>query len=57
LLALAAAWGAMITDTPWNILLLLLAVLGIVATTATFAIWYARVKAEADQDEDGPRRE
>jgi heme/copper-type cytochrome/quinol oxidase subunit 2 len=57
LLALAAAWGAMITDTPWNILLVLLAVLGIVAATATFAIWFARVKAEADQDENGPRRE
>jgi hypothetical protein len=52
LLALAAAWGAMLTGSPWNILLVLLAVLGIVAATATFAIWFSRMRAERDQDED-----
>lgn len=51
MLTLLAAWGALITKSPWNILLVLLAVLGILAATATLTLWFSRVKAEANQDE------
>lgn len=51
LLAVASAWGATFADSPWDILLVILAVLGIMAATATFAIWFSRIKAEQDDDQ------
>ena len=51
LLAVAAAWGATVTDSPWDILLVILAVLGIMAAAASIAILVARIKAESGDDE------
>jgi|GEM_PF-3326289 len=50
LLAIAASWGAPLTDSPWNILLVIFAIACIMMATATFAIWFTRMKAERDQD-------
>ena len=55
LLTLLAAWGALITHAPWNILLVLLSVLGILTTIASVAMWLSRMKAEAHQDENHER--
>ena len=46
LLAVAAAWGATFTDRPWDIVLIIVAIVSISVTTGTLGYWISRTRAE-----------
>lgn len=51
LLTVASAWGATFTERPWNIVLIILAIIGISITIGTIGYWFSRTRLEMDAAE------
>ncbi|HWV23605.1 MAG TPA: hypothetical protein VNZ58_05405 [Thermomicrobiales bacterium] len=50
LFTLAAAWGSTFTRQPWNIVLIIAAIVGISVTTGTLGYLVSVLRAEAKDD-------